>query len=31
MDMYRIADGMIVETWHIEDVATLLAQIGSLG
>jgi steroid delta-isomerase-like uncharacterized protein len=31
MDMYRIADGMIVETWHIEDVATLLAQTGSIG
>jgi predicted ester cyclase len=30
MDMYRIADGMIVEAWHVEDVAALLAQLGHL-
>jgi steroid delta-isomerase-like uncharacterized protein len=30
MDMYRIADGMIVEAWHVEDVAALLAQIGNV-
>ena len=30
MDMYRIADGMIVEAWHVEEVAALLAQVGHL-
>jgi hypothetical protein len=28
--MYRIEDGRIAESWHIEDFATLLGQIGSL-
>src|SRR5262249_20023626 len=28
MDMYRISDGRIVETWHIEDIAGMLSQLG---
>jgi hypothetical protein len=28
MDMYRVTGGMIVEAWHVEDVATLIAQVG---
>jgi hypothetical protein len=26
--IYRIADGKIVETWHIEDLVALMAQLG---
>ena len=28
MDMYRIANGQIVEVWHVEDIAGMLAQLG---
>jgi hypothetical protein len=28
MDMYRIVDGQIIETWHIEDIAGMLRQLG---
>ena len=28
MDMYRIADGVMAEVWHVEDVAGMLAQLG---
>lgn len=28
MDMYRIKDGRIVETWHVEDIAGMLGQLG---
>jgi hypothetical protein len=28
MDMYRFAHGRIVETWHVEDVAGMLGQLG---
>jgi steroid delta-isomerase-like uncharacterized protein len=31
MDMYRIADGRIVETWHVEDVAGMFSQLGLMG
>ena len=27
MDLYRIVNGRIVETWHVEDVAGMLAQL----
>jgi predicted ester cyclase len=30
-DIYRIADGRIVENWHIEDNLTLLQQLGLIG
>ena len=30
MDRYRIADGRIVECWHLEDVARMLGQLGLL-
>jgi steroid delta-isomerase-like uncharacterized protein len=30
MDLYRIAGGRIVETWHVEDVAGLMGQLGLL-
>jgi steroid delta-isomerase-like uncharacterized protein len=30
MDMHRIVDGRIVETWHLEDIAGLLRQLGAL-
>ena len=30
MDMYRVADGQIVECWHLEDVAGMLGQLGLL-
>jgi steroid delta-isomerase-like uncharacterized protein len=28
MDMYRIVNGQIVEVWHVEDIAGMLAQLG---
>ena len=28
MDMYRIANGQIVEVWHVEDIAGMLTQLG---
>jgi steroid delta-isomerase-like uncharacterized protein len=28
MDMYRIADGLIVETWHVEDIFGMFGQLG---
>lgn len=27
-DIYRVADGVIKENWHIEDNLTLLTQMG---
>jgi predicted ester cyclase len=30
-DIYRIADGRIVENWHIEDNLTLQQQLGLIG
>jgi predicted ester cyclase len=29
-DIYRVADGRIVENWHIEDNLTLLQQLGQV-
>jgi predicted ester cyclase len=31
IDIYRIADGRIVETWHVEDVAGMFGQLGLMG
>jgi hypothetical protein len=28
MDMHRIQGGQIVESWHIEDIAGMLQQLG---
>ena len=28
MDMYRIANGLITDSWHIEDIAGMLRQLG---
>jgi steroid delta-isomerase-like uncharacterized protein len=28
MDMYRIANGQIMEVWHVEDIAGMLVQLG---
>ena len=28
IDIYRIAGGKIVETWHVEDIAGMLRQLG---
>ena len=28
LDLYRMAGGRIVETWHVEDIAGLLGQLG---
>lgn len=28
-DMYRVQDGLIVESWHVEDLLSALAQIGT--
>ena len=30
VDIYRIADGKIIENWHLEDNFTLLQQIGAV-
>ena len=30
MDLYRIAGGRILETWHVEDIAGLMGQLGLL-
>jgi steroid delta-isomerase-like uncharacterized protein len=30
LDMYRCADGRIVECWHLEDIAGMLGQLGLL-
>jgi steroid delta-isomerase-like uncharacterized protein len=30
MDMFRIVDGVIVEAWHVEDIAGMLGQLGLL-
>ena len=30
MDMHRTADGRIVESWHVEDIAGMLGQLGLL-
>jgi predicted ester cyclase len=29
-DLYRVADGKIVENWHLEDNLTLLRQLGAI-
>lgn len=29
MDMYRIANGQITETWHVEDIAGMFQQLGA--
>ena len=31
MDMHRIAGGRIAETWHVEDIAGMLQQLGLAG
>jgi len=31
MDMYRIANGQIVEMWHVEDMAGMLRALSSNG
>jgi steroid delta-isomerase-like uncharacterized protein len=28
IDIHRIVDGRIVESWHLEDIAGMLAQVG---
>lgn len=28
IDIFRLADGQIVEQWHVEEVAALMAQLG---
>jgi predicted ester cyclase len=28
MDIYRIADGQVVESWHVEDIVGMLIQLG---
>jgi steroid delta-isomerase-like uncharacterized protein len=28
VDLYRVAGGRIVETWHVEDLAGMLRQLG---
>jgi steroid delta-isomerase-like uncharacterized protein len=28
MDMHRIVNGQIVESWHVEDIAGMLRQLG---
>src|SRR5262245_20609431 len=30
MDMHRIVDGRIVESWHVEDLAGMLTQLGHM-
>jgi steroid delta-isomerase-like uncharacterized protein len=30
MDMHRVKDGKIVESWHVEDGAAMLAQMGAM-
>lgn len=30
MDMYGIANGQIVEVWHVEDLAGMMRQLGML-
>ena len=30
MDMFRVANGVIVEAWHVEDIAGMLGQLGLL-
>jgi steroid delta-isomerase-like uncharacterized protein len=30
MDMYGIANGQIVEVWHVEDLAGMMRQLGTL-
>jgi predicted ester cyclase len=30
MDLYRVANGRIVEIWHLEDIAGALQQLGHL-
>lgn len=30
IDIHRIVDGQVVESWHVEDFATMLRQIGVL-
>jgi len=30
MDMFRIVNGVIVEAWHVEDIAGMLGQLGLL-
>lgn len=28
MDMHRVVNGQIIETWHLEDIAGMLRQLG---
>jgi steroid delta-isomerase-like uncharacterized protein len=30
MDMYRIANGRITDSWHVEDIAGMLRQLGAM-
>jgi steroid delta-isomerase-like uncharacterized protein len=30
MDTFRVANGVIVEAWHVEDIAGMLGQLGLL-
>jgi steroid delta-isomerase-like uncharacterized protein len=30
MDMYAIANGQIAEVWHVEDLASMMRQLGML-
>ena len=30
MDLYRLADGKIVEAWHLEDLLTMMMQVGAI-
>lgn len=29
IDIFRVADGQMVEAWHLEDIAGLLRQVGA--
>jgi predicted ester cyclase len=30
IDLYRMADGKIVEAWHLEDLLTMMMQVGAM-
>jgi predicted ester cyclase len=30
MDMHRVVNGQVVETWHLEDITGMLGQLGLL-
>jgi steroid delta-isomerase-like uncharacterized protein len=30
MDMYRVVNGRIAESWHVEDIVAMLSQLGMM-